>query len=168
MYIVLVCTVLPTLIRLYLQAQIRLSNIKYTKLYSATTPLRSLPPPHPSPPPMNKNLVGIWQSVWVCDGVYTETAMSVSSRRSSYVLSLDARTHTPYLSCIPRERESDADIPVTRSQRVRIFKLLRSPRIDSKEQTPPGCVTWRASIRQPYSYSVPSPHRLFKNSDTWE
>jgi hypothetical protein len=28
--------------------------------------------------------------------------------------------------------------------RARIFKLLRSPRIDSKEPIPPGCVAWRA------------------------
>ncbi len=27
---------------------------------------------------------------------------------------------------------------------ARIFKLLRSPRIDSKEAIPPGCVSWRA------------------------
>jgi hypothetical protein len=44
--------------------------------------------------------------------------------------------------------------------RARIFTLLRSRRIDSKEPIPPGCE------RQPYSYSVPSPHRLFKNSST--
>jgi hypothetical protein len=42
--------------------------------------------------------------------------------------------------------------------RARILKLLRSPRIDSKELIPSDCV------RQPDSYSVPSPHRLFKNS----
>ncbi len=41
--------------------------------------------------------------------------------------------------------------------RARIFKLLRSPRIDSKEPILSGCVAWR----QPHSYSVPSPHRLF-------
>ncbi len=41
------------------------------------------------------------------------------------------------------------------------FKLFRSPRIDSKEQIPPG-----GPVRQPYYYSVPSPHRLFKNSST--
>ncbi len=35
------------------------------------------------------------------------------------------------------------------SYRARIFELLRSPTVDSKE-------------RQLYSYSVPSPHRLFK------
>ncbi len=29
--------------------------------------------------------------------------------------------------------------------RARIFKLLRSPRIDSKELIPSGCVAWRAS-----------------------
>ncbi len=28
--------------------------------------------------------------------------------------------------------------------RARIFKLLRSPRIDSKEPFPSGCVAWRA------------------------
>ncbi len=28
--------------------------------------------------------------------------------------------------------------------RARILKLLRSPRIDSKERIPPGCVAWRA------------------------
>ncbi len=30
------------------------------------------------------------------------------------------------------------------ANRVRIFKLLRSPRIDSKESIPPGCVALRA------------------------
>jgi hypothetical protein len=39
-----------------------------------------------------------------------------------------------------------------------MIKLLRSPRIDSKELIPPGYVA--------YSYSVPSPYRLFKNSST--
>ncbi len=28
--------------------------------------------------------------------------------------------------------------------RARIFKLIRSPRIDSKEPVPPECVAWRA------------------------
>ncbi len=28
--------------------------------------------------------------------------------------------------------------------RARIFKLLRAPRIDSKEPIPPDCVAWRA------------------------
>ncbi len=43
------------------------------------------------------------------------------------------------------------------------FFNLRSPRIDSKEPIPmlPG-----GPVRQPYSYSVPSPHRRFKNSST--
>ncbi len=48
---------------------------------------------------------------------------------------------------------------------AQIFKLLRSLRIDSKEPIPPGCVALRASTK-PYSYSVPSPQRLFKNSST--
>jgi hypothetical protein len=34
--------------------------------------------------------------------------------------------------------------PVAVLCRARIFKLLRSPRIDSKEPIPPGCVSWRA------------------------
>jgi hypothetical protein len=43
------------------------------------------------------------------------------------------------------------------SPRDRIFKLLRSPGISSKEPIPPGCAAWRGPVRQPYSYSVPSP-----------
>jgi hypothetical protein len=31
-----------------------------------------------------------------------------------------------------------------RPARARIFKLIRSPRLDSKEPIPPGCVAWRA------------------------
>jgi hypothetical protein len=33
------------------------------------------------------------------------------------------------------------DVP---ARQTRIFKLLRSPRIDSKEPILPGCVAWRA------------------------
>ncbi len=57
---------------------------------------------------------------------------------------------------------SDLHIYVSRA---RIFKLLRSPRINSNEPIPSGCVAWRP-VRQPDSYSVPSPHRLFKYSST--
>jgi hypothetical protein len=43
-----------------------------------------------------------------------------------------------------------------------IFKLLRSTGIDSKESIPPAYVVWRANTTALfYSYSVPSPHRLF-------
>jgi hypothetical protein len=35
--------------------------------------------------------------------------------------------------------------------RARIFKLLRSPRIDSKEPIPPDCVACGGPVRQPYS-----------------
>ncbi len=50
---------------------------------------------------------------------------------------------------------------------ARIFKLLRSSRIDSKEPIPPGCVAWCGGpARQSYFYSVRCPHRLFKNSST--
>ncbi len=49
---------------------------------------------------------------------------------------------------------------------IRIFKLLRSPRIDTNEKfrqplQPCGLV------RQPYSYSVPKPHRFFKQFRHW-
>ncbi len=44
---------------------------------------------------------------------------------------------------------------------VRIFKLLRSPGIYSKESIPPAHVAGRGGTTT-YSYSVPSPHRLFK------
>jgi hypothetical protein len=42
-----------------------------------------------------------------------------------------------------------------------ILKLFRSPGIDSKELISPAYVACRA-VRQSYSYSVSSPHRLFK------
>jgi hypothetical protein len=51
-------------------------------------------------------------------------------------------------------------LPATRA---RIFILIRSPKIDSKEPILSGC---GGPVRQPYSYSVPGPHRLFKNSNT--
>ncbi len=50
--------------------------------------------------------------------------------------------------------------------RARIFKLLRGPRIDSKESIPGPPMQPGGPVRQPYSYSVPSPHRLFKNSSS--
>ncbi len=49
--------------------------------------------------------------------------------------------------------------------RARIFQLLRSSGIDSKESIPPAYVAWRAGVTT-LSYSVPSPHRLFKNYST--
>ncbi len=49
--------------------------------------------------------------------------------------------------------------------RARISKLLRSLGIDSKESIPLAYVAWRR-YDNPISYSVPSPHRLFKNSST--
>jgi len=45
------------------------------------------------------------------------------------------------------------------------FNFKGSQRIASKEPIPPGCVAWRA-VRQPYSYSIPSLHKLFKNFST--
>ncbi len=45
------------------------------------------------------------------------------------------------------------------------LNFLGSPNIDSKEPIPSGYVAWRIG-RQPYSFSVPSPHRLLKNSST--
>ncbi len=43
--------------------------------------------------------------------------------------------------------------------RARIFKLFRNPKIDQGTNS-------ARPVRQPYSYSVPSPYRLFKNSST--
>jgi hypothetical protein len=49
--------------------------------------------------------------------------------------------------------------------RARFFKRLRSPEIDSKESIPPTYVA-DGLVQQSYSYLVPSPHGLFKNSST--
>ncbi len=49
--------------------------------------------------------------------------------------------------------------------RARIFKLLRSPRIDSKESIPPAYVAWRAGT--PILLLLGSqPHKIVKNSST--
>jgi hypothetical protein len=52
--------------------------------------------------------------------------------------------------------------------RACIFKRLWSPGIDSKEWIPSAYVAWRAGAITlgPYSYSVPSPNRFFKNSSS--
>jgi hypothetical protein len=42
-----------------------------------------------------------------------------------------------------------------------LLKLLRSPGIDSNESIPPAYLASRAGTTTLYSYSVPSPHRLF-------
>ncbi len=53
----------------------------------------------------------------------------------------------------------------TCTSRGGIFKRLWSPGIDSKEWISPAYVAWRAGIIT-NSYSVPSPHWLFKNSSS--
>ncbi len=53
----------------------------------------------------------------------------------------------------------DAKIKILPRARI---KLLRSLGIDSKESIPPACVAWRPGT----TYSVPRPHRLFKNSSS--
>jgi hypothetical protein len=50
--------------------------------------------------------------------------------------------------------------------RARTFKCLWGPGIDSKEWIPPAYVASGGTVRKPYSSSVPSPHRLFKNSSS--
>jgi hypothetical protein len=62
--------------------------------------------------------------------------------------------------------KKDCKVSSVRSEksRARIVKLLRSPRIDSNEPIPSGCVAWRL-IRQTYSYLVPSRHK-FQHSTT--
>ncbi len=42
--------------------------------------------------------------------------------------------------------------------RARIFKLLRSSRIDSKESIPPAYVAWRVGTTTLFLRSVPNPH----------
>jgi hypothetical protein len=42
---------------------------------------------------------------------------------------------------------------------------MDSPEIDSKESIPPAYVAG-GPVREPYSYLVPGPHRLLKNSST--
>ncbi len=49
--------------------------------------------------------------------------------------------------------------------RARIFKLLRSPRIDSKKSIPAACEAWRAGMTTLF-LSVPIPYRLYKISST--
>ncbi len=49
---------------------------------------------------------------------------------------------------------------ITARARTRAFKLLGSPGINFKETIPPASEP-RWPVRQPYSYSVPSAHRLF-------
>ncbi len=60
---------------------------------------------------------------------------------------------------------SKETIPPAYEAWARIFKLLRGPRTDSREPIPLACVAWRASPTT-FSNSVPSPHRLFRNSTT--
>jgi hypothetical protein len=63
--------------------------------------------------------------------------------------------------CVQRHYLQFSALPqVDEVHRGGIFKLLRSPRIDSKESTSPALVPV-GPLRQPYSYSAPSPHRLF-------
>ncbi len=50
--------------------------------------------------------------------------------------------------------------------RAGIFERVWGPGINSKEWIPPAYVAWRAGTITGYSYSVPSPHRLFKNSSS--
>ncbi len=52
-----------------------------------------------------------------------------------------------------------------RNKDVCTLKLLRSPIIDSKEPISPRCVAWWAGTTTLF-LSIPSPHRLFKNSST--
>jgi hypothetical protein len=46
---------------------------------------------------------------------------------------------------------------------IRIFELLRSPGIDSKESIPTAYVSWQAGTIT-LSFPVPSPYRLFKKN----
>ncbi len=50
--------------------------------------------------------------------------------------------------------------------RARIFKLLRSPRIDSKEPIPLGCVAWRAVTTRDTGYDNPISTRFLSPIDS--
>ncbi len=54
----------------------------------------------------------------------------------------------------------------TENNRARIFKLLRSRRIDSKESIPPSYVALQAGTTTLFLLGSSIPHRLFKNSST--
>jgi hypothetical protein len=64
------------------------------------------------------------------------------------------------------EKPFKSSLNICPEARARIFKLLRSPRIYSKEPIPLGCLAWRASKTTLFLYLVLNPHRLFKNSST--
>jgi hypothetical protein len=68
----------------------------------------------------------------------------------------------------PRAKSQEDTLSAPRvTTRARIFKLLSAPGIDSKESISPAYVAWRAGMNTLlYFKSVPSPHRLLKNSST--
>ncbi len=75
----------------------------------------------------------------------------------------------PYLSYRPTRARilnvnwAQESIPPAYVAESEFFKLLWSPGTDSNESMPSTYVSRRAGTK-PYSYSVPIPNRLFKNS----
>ncbi len=73
-----------------------------------------------------------------------------------------------YIFCVGSIKKAKEPIIIQEYSlyKARIFKILRSPGIDSKESIPPAYVAWRAGTITLSLCSVPSPHRLFKNSSS--
>ncbi len=89
---------------------------------------------------------------------------SVDSLRQSRQL----RWRTPLGLCCKVPAQNWHNFSVVSERPVvwaRIFKLLRSPGIDSKELIPPAYVAWGAGTKTPF-LPVSCPHRLFENSIT--
>jgi hypothetical protein len=75
--------------------------------------------------------------------VLTGSTIEFDGFDATQQLTAAAAVSTPdYTSCTGHRPSSQTT--GTTVNRARIFKLLRSPRIDSKEPMPPGCVAWRA------------------------
>jgi hypothetical protein len=79
----------------------------------------------------------------------------------AYINSVGSRFHVRLSNCEPIFSDSHST-----EIWARILKDLWSPGIDCKEWIPPAYVAWRAGTITLYSSSVPSLHRLFKNSSS--
>jgi hypothetical protein len=100
-----------------------------------------------------------------------EAADAVLNRQVCEVLLSNSKTPSPrmklmhatirqYSSLKSQRRARPAIPPVAAAAETVFLKLSRSLGIDSIESIPPAYVAWRVGTKH-YSYSVPSPHRLF-------
>ncbi len=79
-----------------------------------------------------------------------------------FVLYVYNTVHMQSKKTVLQRRHKAREKYATHTRWDSIFKLLRSPGIDSKDSIPPR------QRRQPFSFSVPSRHRLFYNSNIGE